>query len=228
MRRKLPETASLSLERGLWAQGYRQIAGIDEAGRGAWAGPVAAGAVVLPPERADDLRLVLEGVRDSKQLSPRARAGLVERIQTTALAWGIGAADNTEIDALHIVPATCLAMGRALDDLNARFPDAKVDFLLLDSIRWQALEVGTMPHRAVIGGDRLSLSIAAASILAKVWRDERMVEYDQTYPDFGFAVHKGYGVAAHRTALDEQGACKIHRMSFRPMVQPRLLSDSSE
>lgn len=227
MPHKPSETASLNLETELWAKGYRRIAGIDEVGRGAWAGPVAAGAVVLPPDRAD-LRTILEGVRDSKQLTAHSRRNLVERIKSTALGWGIGAATSAEIDTLGIVPATCLAMSRALDDLNAKFPDTNIDYLLLDSIRWRELESGNMPHRALVDGDRLSLSIAAASILAKVWRDDQMIEYDKDYPEYGFALHKGYGVAVHRAALDEHGACDIHRMTFRPMVQPRLLTDSVE
>jgi ribonuclease HII len=225
MRRKPTETAALNLERALWAKGYRAVAGIDEVGRGAWAGPVAAGAVIFPPDR-DDLRTILEGVRDSKQLRPAAREALIGRIKATALGWGIGAASNDEIDALHIVPATCLAMGRALDDLTRRFPAVTTDFLLLDSIRCAAFEMGTLPHRAIVNGDRLSLSIAAASILAKVWRDEQMTHYDRLYPEFGFGINKGYGVAAHRAALKQHAPCKIHRMTFRPMLQPDLLSES--
>ena len=186
----MSKTAALSHEYELLAQGYRLIAGIDEAGRGAWAGPVVAGAVCLPLDR-DDLAQALDGVYDSKQLSARAREGLVSRIEATATAWGIGRAEAAEIDALGIVPATCLAMQRALDAVCQVLTP---DFLLLDSIRWKNL---TMPHRALIRGDNLSLSIAAASVLAKVQRDRWMVEYDVLYPQYGFAVHKGYGVPKH-------------------------------
>lgn len=216
MKKKGLKTASLSYEHDLTAQGYRIIAGIDEAGRGAWAGPVVAGAVCLPLDR-DDLPVLLEGVRDSKQLSPRARAGLVERIQNTALTWGIGAANHDEIDQLGIVPATCLAMQRALDAAVERAPHLQPDFLLLDSIRWLNLN---RPHLALVKGDQLSLSIAAASVLAKVYRDNLMVELDSAYPEYGFAVHKGYGTSQHQAALKTHGASPIHRMSYAPLRLP--------
>jgi ribonuclease HII len=222
MSRSQPQTAKLSYEQALWAQGCRCVVGLDEAGRGAWAGPVSAGAVVLPPAR-DDLRAVLEGVRDSKQMTARSRVRLIERIQTTALGWGIGWAEASEIDQIGIVPATCQAMTRALDDLRRRFPALTPDYLLLDSIRWHELDRQQTPHRALVRGDSLSLTIAAASILAKVWRDERMIEYDQRYPLYGFAHHKGYGVPEHAAALREHGASQIHRMTFRPMSQRQLL-----
>ena len=210
-------TASLSLEAGLRAQGRRWIAGIDEAGRGAWAGPVAAGAVVLPLDRAD-LAEVLEGVTDSKQLTAHTRARLIEVIRQTAVAWGVGRAEASEIDTLGIVPATCLAMQRALDQVRQTI---QPEYLLLDSIRWPELEQSGFPHRAIIRGNSLSLSIAAASVLAKVTRDGWMVEYDQQYPQYGFAQHKGYGVPQHQAALKEFGACSLHRMSFAPL-RPKL------
>jgi ribonuclease HII len=216
MKKKALKTASLSHEHRLTAQGYHIIAGIDEAGRGAWAGPVVAGAVCLPLER-DDLSILLEGVRDSKQLSPRARVGLIDRIHNTALTWGIGAANHNEIDQLGIVPATCLAMQRALDDAVERAPNIQPDFLLLDSIRWLNLK---RPHLALLRGDQLSLSIAAASVLAKVFRDTHMVELDAIYPEYGFAVHKGYGTSQHQAALKVHGASPIHRMSYAPLRQP--------
>jgi ribonuclease HII len=213
MKDKTLKTASLSYEHSLRAQGYQIIAGIDEAGRGAWAGPVVAGAVCLPLERAD-LPTALAGVRDSKQLSPRARARLVQGIRETALAWGIGAAEHSEIDALGIVPATCLAMQRALEDAVRRFPAIRPDFLLLDTIRWTSLR---QKHLALVKGDQLSLSIAAASVLAKVYRDTLMVEMDAQYPGYDFAAHKGYGTARHQAALRAQGPSAVHRMSFSPM-----------
>jgi ribonuclease HII len=213
MTKRTLKTAGLSYEHDLRARGYRVIAGVDEAGRGAWAGPVVAGAVCLPLER-EDLLTALEGVRDSKQLSPHARAGLVERIQNTAISWGIGQAAHGEIDRLGIVPATCLAMQRALDDARTRTPDIQPDFLLLDSIRWLTLR---QKHLALVKGDQLSLSIAAASVLAKVYRDHLMTELEAQYPGYGFAAHKGYGTALHQAALKTLGASPIHRMSFSPL-----------
>jgi ribonuclease HII len=219
MKKRTLKTASLSHEHALRNQGYQIIAGIDEAGRGAWAGPVVAGAVCLPLER-NDLPVVLEGVRDSKQLSPRARTGLVKRIQDTAIAWGIGFADHNEIDQLGIVPATCLAMQRALDDAQNRAAHVHPDFLLLDSIRWSDLK---QAHLALIKGDQLSLSIAAASVMAKVWRDNLMTELDTQFPDYGFAVHKGYGTSRHQAALRLYGPSAIHRMTYAPL---RSLQDT--
>ena len=212
----MTRTAGLSYEHELWAGGYRVIVGIDEAGRGAWAGPVSAGAVCLPLER-DDLPQLLEGVYDSKQMTARARANLVSHIQSIARAWGVGRAEAHEIDALGIVPATCLAMERALAIV---MESVQPDYLLLDSIRWKKL---TLAHTALIKGDSLSLSIAAASVLAKVQRDSWMVEYDKLYPAYGFAVHKGYGVAKHHAAIREFGTTPLHRMSFAPMRQRELL-----
>ncbi len=212
----VPRTAGLHYEQDLWARGYRVIVGLDEAGRGAWAGPVSAGAVCLPLDRVD-LPQLLAGVYDSKQLSARARTKLVERIQTTALAWGVGRAEAHEIDAVGIVPATCLAMERALALVQQHVTP---DYLLIDSIRWTNR---VLPHSALIRGDSLSLSIAAASILAKVTRDSWMVEYDAQYPDYGFAAHKGYGVAQHHAALREHGTTPLHRLTFAPMRQFRLL-----
>lgn len=213
MKKKGLKTASLSHELRLIAQGYRIIAGIDEVGRGAWAGPVVAGAVCLPLERTD-LPVVLEGVRDSKQLTPRARFGLIERIKDTALAWGIGLSDHSEIDHLGIVPATCLAMQRALDDAYHRAPHIQPDFLLLDLIRWHNLK---QQHLALVKGDQLSLSIAAASVLAKVYRDNLMVELDTIYPEYGFALHKGYGTQRHQAALKANRPSPIHRMTYAPL-----------
>jgi ribonuclease HII len=216
------QTASLNIERSLWAQGYACIAGLDEAGRGAWAGPVVAGVVCLPAGR-DDLSTALEGVRDSKQLTARARERLIERIWNAAAGWGIGEAGSDEIDTIGIVPATCLAMERALDVLLTHFPDVQPDYLLLDSIKWRGRKPIALPHQALVKGDSLSLSIAAASVLAKVYRDTLMVAFDRQYPGYEFAVHKGYGVAQHHALLREHGASPIHRMSFAPLRQPELL-----
>ena len=214
-------TASLNFEHSLIEQGYHCIAGIDEAGRGAWAGPVSAGAVILPLDRSDLLQS-LEGVTDSKQLSAHTRESLIDAIQSTALAWGVGRAEAVEIDALGIVPATCLAMRRAIDALHL-----EPDYLLLDSIKWRGFPDKHIHYQAIIRGDSLSLSIAAASVLAKVARDAWMVEYDAQYPGYGFAVHKGYGVPQHRAALRELGASPLHRMTYKPLL-PQLPFEASE
>lgn len=216
-------TAGLELEYDLWAKGYAHVVGIDEAGRGAWAGPVMAGAVCLPPEdhnHGADLRTMLSGVRDSKQMTALARTRLYDRIASTALAWGVGSADAAEIDALGIVPATCLAMRRAVDQLSTNFTQVKPNFLLMDSIRCTAFEMyvdEVLPMKAYVRGDSLSLSIAAASVLAKVTRDRYMITQDDSYPAYGFAIHKGYGVPQHIRALAEHGASPLHRMSFAPL-----------
>lgn len=208
-------TAGLKPEQDLIAQGKRCIIGIDEAGRGAWAGPVFAGAVMLPLDRSD-LTNLLAGVRDSKQMTARSRGLLIAAIKMYALAWGVGSAEHHEIDALGIVPATCLAMKRALDQAISRAP-TPADFLLLDSIKCADLSTWGYPYTAMIKGDRLSLSIAAASVLAKVSRDDHMREMHLLYPNYGFNIHKGYGTAKHQMAIHEYGACAIHRMSFAPL-----------
>jgi len=205
---------SLHLEHTFWARGLAHIAGVDEAGRGAWAGPVVAGAVILPrPARLhrwwlDESLRALKHVRDSKLLSPTQRAALYEPIRAVALATAIGYATNEEIDALGIVPATRLAMRRALDALTTA-PDA----VLVDAL---TLELA-VPQRAVIHGDQLSLSIACASILAKVTCDRMMCELDAQVPGYGLAQHKGYGTAAHRAALSRLGVSRVHRLSFAPV-----------
>lgn len=214
-------TASLAHEADLIAQGYGCIVGIDEAGRGAWAGPVVAGAVCLPLER-DDLAAALAGVRDSKKLAAHQRDSLFDRIKATARGWGVGRAEADEIDAIGIAPATCLAMRRAVEALAAAFPQVDPDFLLIDWIKWRGFPGRQIPYRALVNGDDLSLSIAAASILAKVARDRWMVEYDADYPRYGFASHKGYGAPRHQAALREYGASPIHRMSYKPLAQLRL------
>jgi ribonuclease HII len=195
-------------EMALCNQGYRLIAGLDEAGRGSWAGPVVAGAVILPLDMPD-LVGQLEGVRDSKELTPRQRDRLLERIRATALAMGVGVASPTLIDVLGIVPATRLAMGAALRELPLP-PDA----LLIDAL---PLPDCTLPQRWLIHGDRLCLSIAAASIVAKVTRDRLMVDLEVTHPGYGFARHKGYGTPQHRQALANLGPSSLHRFSFAPI-----------
>jgi ribonuclease HII len=195
-------------ETALYAEGYRHIAGLDEAGRGSWAGPVVAGAVVLPLDQPD-LSQQLEGVRDSKQLTPRQRERLYAIIRSTALAVGVGIVPPDRIDELGIVPATRQAMGLALAQLNL-----PPDFLLVDFLNLPEISI---PQKSITSGDALSLSIAAASIVAKVTRDRWMVQLDARYPGYGFARHKGYGTRQHRESLVCLGPSPVHRLSFAPM-----------
>ncbi len=201
----IPASPNLSFESPLWEQGWL-VAGLDEAGRGAWAGPVMAAAVLLPPDAGILTRLA--GVRDSKQLKPDERLRMAETIKRET-AWGVGAAGNLEIDALGIMPATRLAMARALQSLTAR-----PDFLLLDAL---FLPEETLPQMALIKGDQRSLSIAAASILAKTSRDSWMCAAAAEYGLYGFERHKGYGTKTHQSSLASFGPCPLHRVSFQPI-----------
>lgn len=208
---------SLKYERAFWRDGFGAVAGLDEAGRGALAGPVVAAAVILPPLsdtsarswKKSPLLRDIAAANDSKLLTARAREALFEPICTRARAYGIGSASEAEIDALNILRASHLAMYRALDQL-AVMPDA----LLLDAL---VLSDTMLPQQGIIHGDGLALSIAAASILAKVTRDRLMCELDAQYPGYGFAQHKGYGTREHLAALRERGACAIHRKSYAPI-----------
>lgn len=208
MARAAAVVPDLRLEQALAVEcGARCVAGIDEAGRGALAGPVFAAAVALPLD--DPLLLdALAGVRDSKLLSAAARERLYPIIRARALAFGIGQASAATIDRFGILPATRLAMANAAQALS---PAAAA--LLIDGpIRLAAVP---LPQRAVIRGDQQSVSIAAASILAKVSRDRAMIALDERFPGYGFAQHKGYGTAAHRRALAALGPCPEHRLTFR-------------
>ena len=203
-------TPGLKHEQALWARGLRAVAGLDEAGRGAWAGPVVAGAVVLPPER-DDLLAALDGVRDSKLCSARQREALYPVVLEVAAAAGVGVASAREVEALNVVGATRLAMARALEALAAQAPT------LL--IRGATLRLPAVhpPQHSFKEGEKVSLSIAAASILAKVTRDRLLVELDAQYPGYGFAQHKGYGTAYHQQMLARHGPCDIHRRTYTPI-----------
>lgn len=207
-RKRANRTASLMYEHQFQQSGCHNIMGFDEAGRGTWAGPVVAAGVCLPLQRKD-LSKILTGGRDSKQMTPRQRTLLAEKIKAIAAAWGVGSASNAEIDELGIVAATKLAMKRAYDSANFR-PDC----LLLDSLAWPEMHI---PQICLVKGDTLSLSIAAASILAKVWRDQHMLALDQQYPQYEFGVHKGYGTAKHQAALRAFGPSPLHRMTFAPL-----------
>lgn len=191
-----------SIERRHWAAGRAVVAGLDEAGRGCLAGPVVAAAVVLPVDAR------LDGLDDSKKLTPARREALLERIRTEALAIGVGRCTPEEIDRLNILHAALEAMRRAADDL-ALTPDV----LLVDGDR----PLGTAPcaQETVVGGDARSLSIAAASVVAKVTRDRWMIALDREYPLYGWAQHKGYPTPAHYAALAEHGPSPHHRRSFR-------------
>lgn len=198
----------LSEERALFAAGYHHIAGIDEAGRGAWAGPVYAAAVVLPLGRPN-LAELLGGVRDSKLLSPMRREALLPIIEEVAVAVGVGWADPAEIDELGIAPATRQAMARALSGLNGQ-----VSALLIDYVR---LPESDLHQRVLPKADARCLSVAAASIVAKVTRDRLMAKLDEDLPGYGFAQHKGYGTRQHRQALSQLGPSPAHRMSWQPL-----------
>lgn len=187
-------------ENNCFAQGYSMVCGVDEAGRGPLAGPVCAAAVILPPN------LEIPGLNDSKKLSDKKRRELYPVIQEKALAYGIAFADQSEIDSINILQATYLAMERAMAQLTV-----KPDIALIDGNR--AKDFG-LPVQTVVHGDSLSASIAAASVLAKVTRDDLMLEMAQKYPGYGFEIHKGYGTKAHYAALEELGPCPIHRMTF--------------
>jgi len=204
MRRQNPDMAE---ELALHRQGYRLAAGIDEVGRGALAGDVVAAAVILP---ADPCLLIrLAGVRDSKQLSPRQRALLYTRIQAEAIAIGLGRVSAQEVDRLGILPATRQAMAAAVASLAVA-----PDFLLIDAVRLAAVPI---PQKSIIHGDALCLSIAAASVVAKVTRDAEMVRLDECYPGYGFARHKGYGTLYHRQQLCALRPCDLHRRTYAPV-----------
>ena len=180
--------------------GMHLICGVDEAGRGPLAGPVCAAAVILPEH------LQIPGLNDSKKLTDKKRRELFTIIQEQAVAWGIGLASETEIDEINILQATFLAMRRALEQLNAR-----PEIALIDGNR--ETDFG-LPVKTVVKGDSLSANIAAASVMAKVTRDNIMTEMANQYPEYGFEIHKGYGTKAHYEALRTYGPCPIHRKTF--------------
>lgn len=199
---------TLAAELSARAHGFQCIAGLDEAGRGCLAGPVVAAAVILPLE--DPYRLDrVAGVQDSKLLTARQRQALLADVEAAAVAIGVGAASSWEIDAHGIVEATRRAMARAVHAL-APAPD----FLLIDFMRLPEIPC---PQQAIVKGDRFCVSIAAASIVAKVVRDEWMGMLEEVWPGYGFKLHKGYPTTAHEQALAELGPCPIHRRSFAPV-----------
>jgi ribonuclease HII len=193
----------LRLEKALWEGGYRYVAGIDEAGRGALAGPVTAAAVILPSS-LEAARLA--GVRDSKLMTPAQRDFWARQVKETALAWAVGYASPEEIDAWGIVPALYLAVQRALAWLQPM-----PDFLLLDYLR---LPTCALPQVGIVRGDQRVLSIAAASVLAKTHRDAWMGHLGELYPQYGLGQHKGYGTVRHCTAIAQYGFSPVHRRTF--------------
>lgn len=200
MKNKQPVILTMQLEEQMRGEGYTAVCGIDEAGRGPLAGPVVAAAVILAPGT------VLPGVNDSKKISEKKRELLFDYIKENALAYGIGRASEQEIDEQNILQATFLAMRRAVEALSV-----PADFALVDGNRIQGLDI---PSQCVIGGDGKVLSIAAASILAKVTRDREMRKLANQYPEYGFEKHKGYGTKAHYAAIAQYGICPIHRRTF--------------
>ena len=202
-------TRLLSRERALWRRGVHRIAGVDEAGLGPLAGPAVAAAVIMPPGHG------IPGVDDSKKLTARQRTSLEVEIRAQAVAVGIGLAGVEEIAQINIYQAGLLAMRRALDNLAVPPEMVLLDARLLPNLPW--------PQEALIRGDAQIHCVACASIIAKVFRDRLMEEYDRLYPGYGFARHKGYATAAHRSAVAERGPCPIHRRGFRGAgVQPEL------
>lgn len=196
----MSERTMWEIEDSLYENGVQIICGVDEAGRGPLAGPVCAAAVILPPYT------VIPGLNDSKKLTDKRRRELYPLIKEKALAYGIAFADHGEIDEINILQATYLAMERAIGQLSVR-----PDIALIDGNR--AKDFG-LPVKTVVHGDSLSANIAAASILAKVTRDDVMLQVAEDYPQYSFEVHKGYGTKAHYEALAQHGPCPIHRMTF--------------
>lgn len=199
-------------EQAAYSKGYRQIAGIDEAGRGPLAGPVVAAACIFPPN------LLIPGINDSKQLSPKRRGELfLLLIQNPLVQYGVGIVDEKVIDRINILEATKLAMLQAVDALNI-----VPDYLLVDGLK---LPHPTIPGEKIIKGDTLSQSIAAASIIAKETRDKIMSELHEKYPQYGFNKHAGYGTEMHREAICRFGPCEVHRRTFEP-IKSLLLQHS--
>ena len=190
----------MKFENELYDAGYEIIAGVDEAGRGPLAGPVVEGAVILKKGE------MIEGLNDSKKISPKKRDKLFEEIKEKAIAYSVGIVDNEVIDTINILQATRLAMKIAIENLKV-----KPDYLLIDAEKNIDTQI---PLSGIIKGDSLSLSIAAASIIAKVTRDRMIEEMDKEYPEYEFAKHKGYGTALHIQKIKENGLCPIHRKTF--------------
>ena len=196
----------LSFEHQALSDGFKFIAGVDEVGRGCLAGPVVAGAVIL-----DLSKSLPEGLNDSKKVVKKKREFIAEEIRKHALAWAVGQIEAEEIDKINILEATKKAMIMAIEKLRIN-----ADFLLIDALELRNID---LPQKGIIKGDTISASIAAASIIAKVYRDNLMKEYDKTYPEYGFAKHAGYGTKLHFEALKKNGVTLLHRKSFNGVSQ---------
>lgn len=208
-----PQKPHLQKEIALLKQGYRFIAGLDEAGRGAWAGPVVAAVVILPVGQTE-LVDTLNGLNDSKKLSPKKRDKFFGIVQQTALAIAAGMGSPELVDDINVLQATRHAMREALNQLTIA-----PDYLLLDHLKLPTVD---LPQDSFPKADSISLTVSAASVIAKVTRDRLMIELSQQYPGYGFERHKGYGTRIHREALEKLGPCPVHRMSYRPI---QALSD---
>ena len=195
----------IEYEQSAELKGYKAICGVDEAGRGPLAGPVCAAAVILPPNT------IIDGVNDSKKLTEKKREALFDVIQATAVSYSIAYASVEEIESINILNATMLAMKRAVEGL-----DVKADYAMIDGNKMPPLDID---GETIVKGDAKSMSIACASILAKVSRDRLLYEYAKEYPQYQFDKHKGYGTAAHREAILEYGPCPYHRMSFLKKIK---------
>jgi ribonuclease HII len=201
---------TLKIENDLYQQGFWPAAGLDEVGRGAWAGPVVAAIVILPTPSVSLLDS-LHGVRDSKLMSANQREHWAEVISKTAIETSIGVVSSEQVDAIGILPATRLAMTRSLENLSQKPVHLIIDYLELPEV--------DIPQTSIAHGDSLVLSIAAASVIAKVARDQMMIRIDREYPGYAFAKNKGYGTREHRAALRKCGICPYHRCSYRPIAQ---------
>ena len=199
------------IDREFYEKGLKLIAGIDEAGRGPLAGPVVVAAVVMPKDS------FIEGVNDSKKVSEKKREKLYDLILEEALGYGVGIIDQKEIDEINILNATKEGLTRAIKELEKDLQEkngklTKPDVIFVDALT--KIDTDNIPYKSIIHGDAISYSIAAASIIAKVTRDRIMKQWDEIYPQYGFAKHKGYGTAAHIQAIKEYGICPLHRLSF--------------
>lgn len=195
----------IEYEQSAELKGYKAICGVDEAGRGPLAGPVCAAAVILPPNT------IIDGVNDSKKLTEKKREALFDVIKETAVSYSIAYAGVEEIESINILNATMLAMKRAVEGL-----DVKADYAMIDGNKMPPLDID---GETIVKGDAKSMSIACASILAKVSRDRLLYDYAKEYPQYQFDKHKGYGTAAHREAILEYGPCPYHRMSFLKKIK---------
>jgi len=198
------------MENDLWQRGYKLIVGIDEVGRGAWAGPIVAAGVVFAK------KITLKDVRDSKKLTAKKRKELSEIIKDKAIAWTVQSVEHCQIDEIGVGKANALVIDKVINGLNIR-----PDYALIDKATVTEYKI-KIPWETIIKGDNKIISIAAASILAKEYRDDLMVKLAEKYPQYGFEIHKGYGTKLHREKLAECDICEIHRKSYRPISQRQL------